>query len=161
MMNKLFYILIPVGLIMLLSNKSKAASANNTTMKIKKPIRDYTWRISSPYGDRWHPTDKVYKFHNGIDIPAPIGTKVYAPLAGVVVDAYWHDKGGHSLIIDHPNGIRTGYAHLNKIFVKKGEAITENQVVAEVGNTGVGTGAHLHFTLRINGNLVNPELYLI
>jgi len=120
-------------------------------------------RITSGFGKRVHPVTGKPNFHNGIDIAVPIGTPIICPADGVV---YWLNedpkiKGGKQLIIRH-NGAeyRTGYAHLNKIYVKMGEPVREGQIIAHSGNTGIGTGAHLHFTYTdANGIKKNPLKY--
>jgi len=119
-------------------------------------------RISSTFGNRIHPvTGAVGSFHNGIDIAAPIGTPVVAPMRGEVLSIYTHNTGGLSLIVQHPNGYRTGYAHLNRILVRTGEEVMQGEVIAEVGNTGASTGPHLHFTItNAAGNKVDPQTYL-
>lgn len=115
---------------------------------MKFPIQS-KFRISSPYGQRWG------ELHNGIDIAVIENTPVYAPAPGIVAESYWNPKGGNQMLIDHPGGWRTGYAHLNKK-LNAGTKVKRNQLIAYSGNTGQSSGAHLHFTLRHNGELVDP-----
>lgn len=105
-------------------------------------------RVSSPFGMRRHPITGEQRMHNGIDIAAPTGTPVVAPLDGKVIDVYNRGAGGKQLIILHENGLRTGYAHLDEWMVQAGEAVHRGQQIATVGNTGASTGPHLHFTVR-------------
>lgn len=112
------------------------------------PVPGHT-RITSPFGPRVHPvTGATGSFHNGIDIAAPTGTVVVAPLDGRVMQVYETAAGGKQLIILHAHGLRTGYAHLSAWSVKVGDIVQRGQEVARVGNTGASTGPHLHFTVR-------------
>lgn len=120
---------------------------------MKYPVKG---KITSKYGNRIHPVTGVKKFHNGIDIAAPTGTHVLAPASGKVINRYYNSTGGNQLIIKHDNGFQTGYAHLHKIHVSVGDRVEQGELIAEVGNTGASTGAHLHLTMRKNGVLVDP-----
>jgi murein DD-endopeptidase MepM/ murein hydrolase activator NlpD len=118
-------------------------------------------RISSRFGERVHPVTGATSFHNGIDIAVPIGTPIKAPADGKVVSIYTHDRGGKSLILEHANGWKTGYAHLNGYNVQVGDQVKQGDVIAYSGNTGIGTGAHLHFTMTNGvGQKVDPETLL-
>lgn len=113
-------------------------------------------RISSGFGNRFHPIDKVIKFHAGIDIAVPIGTKVTASASGVVTHAGWKKGYGNLVIVRHNDGKETYYGHLSKITVKENEQVSKGQQVALSGSTGKSTGPHLHFEVRENGVVVNP-----
>jgi murein DD-endopeptidase MepM/ murein hydrolase activator NlpD len=79
-------------------------------------------------------------------------------MRGTVISVFTTDGGGLSLILQHPNGWRTGYAHLNRVLVAMGEEVIQGEVIAEVGNTGRSTGPHLHFTMRnASGQYVDPQ----
>jgi murein DD-endopeptidase MepM/ murein hydrolase activator NlpD len=112
--------------------------------------------ISSDYGWRWG------KIHQGIDIAAEIDTPVWAVSDGIVEFAGWDDSGyGNMLDIRHHDGSITRYAHLNILFVKQGDAVTQSQVVAAVGSTGHSTGPHLHFEIHPHGGIAaDPIAYL-
>lgn len=114
-------------------------------------------RITSKFGNRIHPITGATSFHNGIDIAAPIGTPVHSPYSGVVKSVYSNNTGGIQMIVDHDNGFRTGYAHLNEAIKRPGQRVKQGEIIAKTGNTGASTGPHLHLTLRKNGTLVNPE----
>ena len=117
-------------------------------------------RVTSPFGLRTAPIAGASTNHNGVDIAAPAGTAIVAPLDGVVESVFYNDSGGNQLVIKHTNGYKTGYAHLQKSTVVKGDKVKQGQVIAYVGNTGKSTGAHLHFTVTNPlGVKVNPEDY--
>lgn len=99
--------------------------------------------------------------HPGIDLTAPLGTKIYPLREGVVIEVSstkW--DYGRSVVIDHGNGLQTRYAHMGKMFVQEGERITTDKAIGEIGITGKTTGPHLHFEVIKNGDRVNPSPYL-
>lgn len=118
-------------------------------------------RITSFFGKRNAPCKGASTFHKGIDIAAPKGTNVRS-IAGGVVKKVGHLRGyGNIVIIDHGNGMESYYAHLNDFAdIKEGQLINANQVIGQVGSTGVSTGNHLHFEIRKNGSAINPLAYL-
>jgi len=125
--------------------------------KLKKLAAPVKGRLTSLYGVRIHPITKVQSFHNGIDLAVPSGSQIVSPFDGKVSSIYENAQGGKQLTILHDNGYKTGYAHLSKNnFHKIGDRVQKGQVIALSGNTGASTGAHLHFTVRLNGSLVNP-----
>ena len=115
-------------------------------------------RISSPYG--WRTLNGKREHHNGIDIPASKGTKIYASNGGKVITATWHYSYGNYVIIDHGGGKATLYAHASKLNCKVGDKVKQGDVSAYVGTTGHSTGNHLHFEVRINGAKQNPLNYV-
>lgn len=122
------------------------------------PVQDISAPITSKFGNRVHPVTGVYKFHNGIDIAVKDGTPVYSPEAGTVTGTLDNEVGGKQLIVTHDNGIKTGYAHLSYRFVAKGQRVRQGQQIANSGNTGASTGAHLHFTMKDSaGNFLDPQ----
>ncbi len=149
-----------------------AFGINNTNKQnVKSNSKEYIkptsiGRITSPYGDRVHPVKKVMKFHDGIDIGVPIGTPVGAVSNGKVT--YVGKKTGYGNYVEvqykNSNGdnITTFYAHLNDFKTKDGEILKVGQIVKQgeqirhSGNTGIGTGAHLHLGARKNGEKINP-----
>lgn len=116
--------------------------------------------ITSPFGQRIHPIRQAESFHSGIDIGAPLGTPIRASKEGRV--KFTGSAGGYGLtvIIDHGNGYTTTYAHCLSINVYEGQRVSKGQIIAQVGSTGVSTGPHLHFEIRVNGKAVNPINYL-
>ncbi len=115
--------------------------------------------LTSKFGERIHPVYKTKSFHNGIDLSMPVGTRVLAPFNGVVSDVWETLRGGiqmrYEFIIDDIR-YTFGFAHLSRVVRHKGERCNKDDVIAYSGNTGIGTGAHLHFTIRVNGQLVDP-----
>lgn len=126
---------------------------------MKEPLKG---RITGRFGERIHPVTHVKSFHNGVDIAAEIGTSIHCPWSGTVIKSdskheEIKDKGGIEVKVKHDNGYTTGYAHLSKSLVVVGDKVEEGDVIALSGNTGIGTGAHLHMTLRNEKDeLVNP-----
>ena len=123
------------------------------------PVASYT-RVSSDYGWRIHPTLKVEKFHNGIDLAAPKGTAIYAAYDGVVAASAYSATMGNYVMINHGGGLYTIYMHASKLCVEKDEIVVRGEKIAEVGTTGRSTGNHLHFTVRKNGEYVSPWNYI-
>lgn len=116
--------------------------------------------INSPFGTRIHPVFKTKITHTGLDIGAPKGTPVKAADAGEVLYTGWMRGYGQVVIIDHGGDLTTVYAHLSKIDTAEDAKVTRQTVIGRVGSTGVATGNHLHFEVRVNGNAVDPMKYL-
>lgn len=123
---------------------------------------DFIWplygRITSGFGLRHWGWRK--KFHKGIDIAAPVGTKIVSSRKGKVIFAGRKRKYGYIVIIEHNNNFQTRYAHLKKVLVNKDETIKQGQVIGLVGKTGCSTGYHLHFEIRFKNTPINPADYL-
>ena len=120
----------------------------------------YTWpargTLTSGYGWRWG------RMHRGIDIAAPTGTPIVAAAPGIVTYADWNSGGYGNLVeIQHPNGSLTIYAHNSKILVRKGQTVSQGELIAKMGSTGRSSGPHLHFEIHTKANgAVNPMAYL-
>lgn len=144
-----------------LGKKIQALMDNTTKYAggiMKWPTPGYT-RISSPFGYRIHPVYKVKKMHHGIDIDAPGGATIVAANSGKVILAAWNGGYGNCVIIDHGDGIATLYGHQSKILVSVGDKLAKGDTVGKVGTTGVSTGDHLHFEVRVNGTAKDPMPY--
>jgi len=112
-------------------------------------------RVSSPFGYRYHPVTGVWKGHNGIDLTRPkwaVSTgkpvPIYATRAGIVSYVGYDKTGGNLVNIDHSGDYRSQYMHLDSYIVKAGQKVKQGEIIGYMGNTGVGTGPHLHFTIR-------------
>jgi murein DD-endopeptidase MepM/ murein hydrolase activator NlpD len=117
-------------------------------------------RISSPFGKRNSPTKGASSNHLGVDWATPTGTSVVASCGGTVSKAGWASGYGYCVFIEHEDGKQTRYGHLSKVLVKVGQKVRQGEKIALSGNTGVSTGAHLHFEIRVNGTAVNPLNYV-
>jgi murein DD-endopeptidase MepM/ murein hydrolase activator NlpD len=128
------------------------------------PSGKFAWpvagRIQSGFGMRYHPILGVNRFHSGIDLIAPYGTLVKAADGGQVIQAGYFGGYGYSVMLYHGGGFATWYAHLSSINVSMGQFVQRGQVIGLVGSTGLTTGSHLHFEVRINGAPQNPLAYL-
>jgi len=113
-------------------------------------------RVTSFYGTRRDPLTGQTANHRGLDFGGPIGTPLLAVSPGRVVRAGTRGAYGNAVEIDHGLGFTTLYAHLNKIIVKKGDYVREQQIIGLAGNTGRSTGPHLHYEVRYNGRQINP-----
>ncbi len=122
---------------------------------MKTPINGA--RLSSPFGNRKHPILGFTKHHNGTDFAAPIGTPIMASGNGTVIKAGWCGKGGNCVRIRHNSSYTTGYGHLSKFATKTGRRVRQGQIIGYVGNTGMSTGPHLHYTVSYNGKFVNSQ----
>jgi murein DD-endopeptidase MepM/ murein hydrolase activator NlpD len=113
--------------------------------------------LTSGFGMRKDPISGELTFHTGIDLRANTGTAVMASMEGVVSVISENWLYGKHIIISHPNGYKTMYAHLSSASVKQGDKVSQGRKIAEAGNTGYSTGSHLHFTIYDkSGKLVNP-----
>lgn len=110
--------------------------------------------VTSGFGYRWG------RRHNGLDIGMPIGTTVKAADGGVVIFAGTKSGYGKVVYIDHGANKVSIYAHNSALTVKKGDKVFKGQQIARSGNTGISTGPHLHFEIRVNGTPVNPTKYV-
>ena len=115
---------------------------------------------SSNFGWRIDPFTGLNAFHEGVDFMAEAGTPVLAAAGGVVIFAGVHPQYGNMIEIDHGNDLVTRYAHTSKLLVKVGDVVLRGGRIAEVGNTGRSTGAHLHFEVRHRGVAQNPARFL-
>lgn len=117
-------------------------------------------RVTAGFGWRKHPILKKREFHKGLDIANFRGTPVYATAYGRVTFAGVRNGYGYTVEIDHGYGFSTRYAHLSKILVRRGQYVKRGDLIGKMGATGLATGPHLHYEVRILGRAVNPIGYL-
>jgi len=116
--------------------------------------------LSSDFGYREHPVEGEERFHYGVDLAADAGTAVNCFADGAVTAVGESSSYGRYCIVAHDGGITTLYAHCSRIAVSSGTAVSRGQKIAEVGETGMATGPHLHFELQRNGTYLNPIYYV-
>lgn len=147
------------------ARKATRVHSNISVSSAPRNGQSYTWpvpghySISSPFGYRIHPILGYSKFHSGVDIPAPSGTPIVAAKSGTVIMSKLMSGYGNVVMVDHGDTV-TVYAHCSALNVGVGESVKAGDVVAFVGSTGLSTGAHLHFEVRVNGSPVNPLGYV-
>jgi murein DD-endopeptidase MepM/ murein hydrolase activator NlpD len=125
---------------------------------LKSPLK-FEPRITSRFSmRRFHPVDKVYRPHLGVDYGAPAGSAVVAVANGVVVSARYSGGGGNTVQLKHPGGFETYYLHLSSFGpgVRPGVRVAQGQLIGRVGSTGTATGPHLDYRLKRGGTFVNP-----
>jgi len=110
--------------------------------------------VVSGFGMRWG------RLHEGIDIGCAYGTPNRAAAAGTVIYSAWLGGYGNLIVLDHGNGLSTAYAHASSLLVGVGQTVSQGETVSLVGSTGNSSGPHLHFEVRVNGEAVDPLLYL-
>lgn len=116
------------------------------------PIAKGKYTVSAYFGDG--------RNHKAIDLAANKGTAIFAAASGTVTYAGYDGDYGYSVVIDHGNGMKTRYAHASYLCAKKGDVVSQGDMIAAVGRTGYSTGNHLHFEVIINGTRVNPAPYI-
>ncbi len=123
-----------------------------------KRVEGLSWpsrgTLTSRFGWRYR------RHHDGIDVAAPWGTPIQAARDGMVIFTGWHGGYGKVVFISHGDGVVTVYGHASTLLVKIGDQVKQGQVIANVGCTGVCTGSHLHFEVRIDGQPVDPLKFL-
>ncbi len=125
---------------------------------IDLPIPNAT--LSSPFGLRNDPLSGGAGFHPGIDFAASSGTAIHAAAGGVVVTAGDCGGYGYCVVIDHGNSLATLYGHQSGLNVGVGQHVEAGEVIGYVGSTGLSTGPHLHFEVRLHGLPIDPVLAL-
>lgn len=117
-------------------------------------------RISSPYGYRDSPFGGPRGFHSGVDFAAPKGTAVYAARDGTVAAAGFDPVFGNFVLLRHQGGFETFYGHLHEIFVRLNDTVGSGMMIGTVGNSGLSTGPHLHFEIRLHGETRDPARHM-
>ena len=116
--------------------------------------------LTSSYGMRIHPIKKIRLFHTGIDIGGNQGQKIQAARGGKIIYSGRKGNYGQYVKIRHDLGYETGYGHLKKVLVKKGQIVRRGEFIGVVGSTGLSTGPHLHFEVKQNGKYINPSRFM-
>ena len=127
------------------------------TLRMPQPVPGVR---SSSFGMRRIFNGQSRNPHTGMDIAAPVGTPVLAPLAGTVIDTGKYFFNGNTVIVDHGRGLISMYCHLSAIDVKPGQHVAAGTTLGKVGMTGRVTGPHLHWALSLNHEWVDPELFV-
>lgn len=122
---------------------------------LNNPLKDAS--VTSVFGEA-----RTGGYHKGIDLAKNLGEEVHSAYEGTVIFSDYNNGGyGNLVIVQHENDMQTYYAHLNEIYVSKGQYIGTEEVLGTVGTTGYSTGPHLHFELRVGGNPVDPTQYIL
>lgn len=148
-------------------SKKVVKPAVNTVVKVgtKNPYYAGVAFLSNPtnggYLSSYFGEVRAKSVHKGIDIAKNLGESVNASLDGKVISAGYNNGGyGNLIVIEHPNNMKTYYAHLNEIYVNVGDMIKKDDIIGAVGSTGNSTGPHLHFELRVDNKPVDPIKYI-
>lgn len=129
----------------------------NEYSRVSLPLRHI--HVTSPFGIRLHPIDKIRKLHNGIDLSAR-REDVFAMFDGVIKSIGHNKASGNYVSLQHGDDITISYCHLEKVIVNVGDCVEAGEVVAVSGNTGKSTNYHLHVTARKKGKYINPDALL-
>lgn len=117
--------------------------------------------ITSFFGYRIHPIKRIRSFHAGVDIAASEGTHVYSIAPGKVIKANYFGTAGNQIVIEHDNNVTSAYLHLSAFAVKEGDWVYAGQHIGNIGNTGLSSGAHLHFEFRVFKNTIDPTAIVL
>jgi murein DD-endopeptidase MepM/ murein hydrolase activator NlpD len=128
------------------------------SLPLGQPLKDY--RVTSGFGQRSDPVNGLGAVHQGLDMAAPFQSPVFATGPGKVVFAGWRGRYGRLIEIDHGNGIKTRYGHLNRILVRKGDRVDRSTRIALLGTSGRSTGPHVHYEVVVNGKPRNPNNFI-
>jgi murein DD-endopeptidase MepM/ murein hydrolase activator NlpD len=125
---------------------------------MRRPIRGEGMRLSSGFGMRRHPILNYVRPHNGVDWSGPVGTPIMAAGAGLIEEAQRKGEYGNYIRIQHANGYKTSYAHMQRFApgISDGVRVRQGQVIGYLGNTGLSSGPHLHYEVLINNRPVDP-----
>jgi murein DD-endopeptidase MepM/ murein hydrolase activator NlpD len=110
---------------------------------------------------RFHPILHVDRPHEGLDIAAAYGTRILAPASGRVIQVGWESGYGLMVVVDHGYGLETRYAHMSRTVARVGQEVKRGDLLGYVGSTGLSTGPHLHYEVRLHGRAVDPLKYVL
>ena len=141
---------------------TKYIDQNRSVLRYIPSISPTSGRYASAFGPRIHPvTGEIGKMHQGIDIANDRWTPVYAPADGVIEISQLSSSFGNFIVLNHGNGIKTRYGHLQLSAVTPGQFIHRYQILGYMGNTGRSVGPHLHYEVWLNNRPVNPLPYIL
>lgn len=131
------------------------------------PGMDVVWlvpcsyrKLTSPYGQRESPTAGASTFHQGVDLSGAKGTPIVATRSGTVTASTYSNAGGNFVTINHGDGFSSSYLHMTHDIVSPGQFVNAGQVIGYMGDSGIVTGVHLHFSIYYKGKSVNPAIYV-
>lgn len=141
-------------------NLDRLAALNFTVgvLPLASPLENF--RVTSDFGPRMDPFKRRMAFHSGLDMAAGYNTPVYAPASGVVIYAERRGPYGRMVEVDHGNGFRTRYAHLNRINVSVGQEVSFQDLIGKVGSSGRSSGPHLHYEVWFDDQLRDPSKFI-
>ncbi len=134
--------------------------AQRSLAAVTPSIWPVTGWVTSEFGRRTNPFGGRGEFHTALDIAAKLGAPIQAPADGIVANVEKRPDMGLMIQVEHGRGIQTLYAHLFRAAVSKGQVVKRGDIIGYVGNSGRSTGAHLHYSVSLNGVYVNPRKYL-
>lgn len=144
----------------LIAQQVAAAGGGDPVQGTGQLVRPVGGPVTSGFGWRIHPVYRTRRLHAGIDFGVATGTPVVSADRGTVIFSGWYGGYGNTVIINHGGGLTTLYAHNSRVVVGAGQQVQRGQVVAGSGSTGLSTGPHVHFEVRVNGQPVDPARYL-
>jgi len=137
-------------------------SAHVAEIEATPTIMPTTGFLTSKFASiRYHPILHQNLPHEGIDITAAYGTRIIAPAEGHVIQVGWENGYGLMVVLDHGHGLETRYAHMSRTAAHVGQAVKRGDLLGYVGSTGLSTGPHLHYEVRVNGRPVDPLKYVL
>lgn len=144
----------------ILAEQAKVLGVGVTVDLSAISLEGYVWPtgggVASGYGMRLHPVLGYYRLHAGLDIGGAMGQPIFAAKEGTVILAGWNGGYGNTVVIDHGDGITTLYGHQSQLNVSTGMNVSRGDIIGQVGSTGLSTGPHLHFEVRLNGAAIDP-----
>lgn len=145
----------------ILSELSQAAEQRSSRWAATPSIWPVKGWVTSGFGPRISPFTEKPAWHDGLDIGAAPNAPVQAPAQGRVTATGYDPKLGNIVRLDHGYGVETVYGHLAKALVKEGQRVNRGDVIALVGSTGLATGPHLHYMVKVNGQALDPHKYIL
>ncbi len=145
----------------ILSELTQAAEQRSSRWASTPSIWPVKGWVTSGFGPRISPFTEKPAWHDGLDIGAAPNAPVQAPAQGRVTATGFDPKLGNIVRVDHGFGVETLYGHLAKALVKEGQRVNRGDVIALVGSSGLSTGPHLHYMVKVNGQALDPTKYIM